>query len=235
MVYCVCMASFTVHDLPVSERPRERLQKYGAESVSIQELLAIILGRGIAGESVLLTAQKIITHFGDIHAVAQASLEDLQSIHGLGFAKACQLKACFEIARRIGIPKQADIKNTQLQSPPSLFQLIREHIHEYSKEHFLVISLDTRNCFIAIDTVSIGTLNASLVHPREVFDKAIRRHAAHVIVAHNHPSNNPDPSFEDIEITKRLVNAGTVLGIKVIDHIIVTQKDYISLREKNIM
>jgi DNA repair protein RadC len=113
--------------------------------------------------------------------------------------------------------------------------LIREHIHEYSKEHFLVISLDTRNCFIAIDTVSIGTLNASLVHPREVFDKAIRRHAAHVIVAHNHPSNKPDPSFEDIEITKRLVSAGNVLGIKVIDHLIVTQKDYISLREKNII
>ncbi len=229
--------SFTIHDLPKSERPRERLKKLGSNSLSAQELLALILGRGVRGESVSMTAQKLLSYFGSLEGIMNASLEDLQSIKGLGLAKASQLKACFEIARRVFTKSEIaeGAKQKEIASAQEVYKLIKSKISNYTKEHLVVLSFDTRNKFLGMDTISVGTLNANLIHPRETFDAAIRRHAAHIIVAHNHPSGNPEPSEDDLEITKRLVESGKILGIEVTDHIIVTKNDFFSFKEKKLI
>jgi DNA repair protein RadC len=230
--------SFTVRDLPQADRPRERLQKMGPEALSAQELLAVVLGRGVNGESVAATAQKLLSRFGSLRGVMEASLEDLQSIKGIGLAKAGQLKACMEIGRRQ--EQTADScagsgSKKSVISPDAVCGLVRAKISNYTKEHFLVLSFDVRNKLLGIDTVSVGTLTASLVHPRETFDAAIRRHADHIIVAHNHPSNNAEPSAEDIEITRRIAQAGNILGIELLDHIIVSKGGCISFKEKQLL
>jgi DNA repair protein RadC len=230
--------SFTIHDLPSSERPRERLQKFGPDALSAQELLALILGRGIGGESVMMTAQKLLSHFGSLEAIMDASLEDLQNIRGLGIAKASQIKACFEIARRIYNSdeiSESKNKNKLIISPRDVFKLVKSKILHYAKEHFVVLSFDSRNRFLGMDTISVGTLNANLVHPRETFESAIRRHAAQVVLAHNHPSGELEPSEDDLEITKRLVEAGKILGIELLDHIIITKDGFLSFKDKNLI
>jgi len=218
--------SFTLHDLPEEERPRERLVKFGEQALSAQELLQLILGRGIAGESVAVTAQKLLSEFGSLQRLAEASIEELSSIKGIGLAKAAQIKAACEIGRRI-TTQAPSYKSKELTDPEKVFKLMRSKIKDYSKEHFYMIALNTRNW--SVSEVSIGTLDSSLVHPREVFSEAIKSKAASVIFVHNHPSGSTDPSQEDLELTKRLVEAGKLLGIEVIDHIIVTAKDFRSI------
>ncbi len=230
--------NFIVTDFPCAERPRERLKKYGAEYLSIQELLAVILGRGISGESVMITSQKIISQFGSIKSIKEASLEDLQTIKGIGPAKASQIKASCEIARRlIDEDEMSDtlIPDKTFKSPGDIFNLIKNRLTNYTKEHFFVISFNTRNHIIHIDTISVGILNASLVHPRETFEYAIKRHAAKIVVVHNHPSGDIQPSEDDIRVTKDLVEAGKIIGIEVIDHIIVTKKSYFSFKDMSII
>ncbi|MGA2669767.1 MAG: DNA repair protein RadC [Ignavibacteria bacterium] len=231
--------TYTVHDLPQSERPRERLKENGAGSLASHELLAIILGSGSQGESVVVMAQKLLAHFGSLKAVFEASLEDLQKIKGLGPAKASQLLACFEIARRVNKKITEDEKeNLQLRpvtSPGDIVELIKSKIINYSREQFLVVSFDTRNRILGTDSISTGTLTASLVHPRETFESAIRKHAASIIISHNHPSGDTEPSEEDMKITKRLSEAGKVMGIEVLDHIIVTKNGYFSFKEKGMI
>ncbi len=230
--------SFTIRDLPQAERPRERLQKFGAEALSAQELLALLLGRGVSGESVTTCAQKLLSQFGSLDGIMQASLEDLQTVKGIGLAKAAQVKACMEIARRreqaiqsFGDPS----KRKAVVSPQAVYQLVHAKISNYAKEHFLVVSFDVRNKVIGIDTITIGTLNTSLVHPRETFGVAIRRHAAHIILVHNHPSNDTEPSLQDREITKQLAQAGKILGIELVDHIIISQVGFLSFKEKQLI
>ncbi len=227
------MKSFTVKDLPRDERPRERLAKFGAEALSLQELLAIVLGRGIKGESVMNTAQKIVTTFGTLDALQEASLEDIQEIKGLGPAKACQLKACLELSKRFNKPIQIDKskKYQKLTSAKEVYEALRKKIGGLKKENFVVVSVDTRNKIIAVDIVFVGTLNSSLIHPREIFEAAIRRHAAMVVVAHNHPSGDPEPSDEDIKITKLLIEAGKMMGIEMIDHLIMGKEKYFTFRD----
>lgn len=230
--------SFTVHDLPKSERPRERLKNIGADKISSPELLAVILGRGIKGESVLVTVQKLIQYFGNLQNILEASLDDLMKVRGIGFAKACQLIASFELSKRLlkenlELEKER-IKKNAISNPGEIVKFIKPEIEDYAKEHFFVVSFDVRNRLIGIDKTSKGTLSASLVHPRETFESAIRRHAAQIIVAHNHPSGDSDPSDDDIRITKRLYEAGKIMGIELIDHIIVTKDGYCSLKDKNI-
>ena len=228
--------SFTIHDLPLEERPRERLVKFGEQALSIQELLQLILGRGIAGESVAVTAQKLLTHFGSLQKLSEATIEELSQIRGIGLAKACQIRACFEIARRTynndQIPKDKQKTKTVL-SAEDVYKLVKSKLKNYTKEHFFVLSFDTRNKLLGIDEISVGTLNANLVHPRETFEAAIHRHSAQVIIAHNHPSGNPEPSKEDLEVSQKLVESGKILGIEVVDHIIVTSKNYLSLKEES--
>ena len=231
--------SLTVHDLPLSERPREKLKELGADKLSNTELLAIILHSGRKGESVLLTAQKLLAKFGSMENLSEASYYDLISVPGLGPAKASQLQACFEIIKRLknSIKSESDTKLqiNPVTNPSHAVDMIRNKINNYSKEHFFILSFDTRSRLLGIDNVSMGTLTASLVHPRETFEAAIRRHAAQIIAAHNHPSGDSEPSDEDIKITKRLVEAGKIMGIELIDHIIVTKAGYFSFKEKEML
>jgi len=224
--------SFTIHDLPVEERPRERLAKFGEQALSVQELLQIILGRGIAGESVTVTAQKLLSKFGSLQKLAEASLEEMSEIKGIGPAKAAQIKAAFEIGRRLST-QILPYKNKELTDPKKVYELVKSKLKDYHKEHFYIISLNSRNYSVA--EVSVGSLNSSIVHPREVFAEAIKNKAASVIFAHNHPSDDPEPSEDDLVITKRLVEAGKILGIEVNDHIIVAKSSFFSFKDKGLI
>ena len=224
--------SFTIHDLPKEERPRERLVKFGEHALSAQELLQVILGRGIAGESVTVTAQKLLSQFGSLQKLSEASVEELSSVKGIGPAKATQIKAVFEIGRRIST-QTPSYKSKELTDPKKVYQLIKSKLKDYHKEHFYIIALNSRNHSIA--EVSVGSLDASVVHPREVFAEAIKNKAASVIFAHNHPSGDPEPSEDDLVTTKQLTEAGKILGIEVVDHIIVTKNSYFSFKDGNLI
>jgi DNA repair protein RadC len=206
--------SFTVHDLPKAERPRERLQKFGPEALSAQELLALVIGRGIPKKSVMNIAQELLARFGNIKAISQATIEQLSQIKGIGLAKAAQVKACFELGRREDL--EPELKNFDIKDPEAVVRAIRATIKDKAKEHFKLILLNPRNKIIGISTISIGTLNVSLVHPREVFKDAIVHSAASVVLAHNHPSGDTEPSEDDLKITKKLVQSGKILGIEVV-------------------
>jgi DNA repair protein RadC len=225
--------SFTVRDLPRQERPRERLQKFGPEALSAQELLALVIGRGIPKKSVMSIAQELLTRFGNVKAISQATIEELSQIKGIGLAKAAQIKACFELGRREEL--EPELKNFDIKDPEAVVKAIRASIKDKAKEHFKLILLNPRNKIIGISTISIGTLNASLVHPREVFKDAIMHSAASVVLAHNHPSGDPEPSEDDITITKRLIEAGKILGIAVTDHVIISKSGFFSFKEKNLI
>jgi len=218
--------------LPKEERPRERLVKFGEQALSAQELLQLILGRGVAGESVAVTAQKLLAQFGSLQKLAEASIEELSSIKGIGLAKAAQIKATFEISRRLST-QAPTYKSKELTDPEKVYRLIKSKLKDYHKEHFYIIVLNSRGHSIA--EVSVGSLNASVVHPREVFAEAIRNKAASVIFAHNHPSGDPEPSEDDLEITKRLVESGKILGIEVLDHIIVAKDGFFSFKNKGLL
>jgi len=224
--------SFTIHDLPKDERPRERLVKFGEQALSAQELLQLILGRGVADESVAVTAQKLLTQFGSLQKLAEASIEELTSIRGIGFAKAAQIKAVFEISRRLST-QAPSYKSKELTDPEKVYRLIKSKLKDYHKEHFYIIALNSRNYSIA--EVSVGSLNESVVHPREVFAEAIKSKAASVIFVHNHPSGDPEPSEDDLILTKKLVESGKILGIEVFDHIVVTKNGFFSFKEKGLI
>jgi DNA repair protein RadC len=224
--------SFTIHDLPKDERPRERLVKFGEQALSAQELLQLILGRGVAGESVAVTAQKLLSQFGSLQKLAEASIEELSSIKGIGLAKAAQIKAAFEIGRRVSL-QTPSYKSKELTDPEKVYRLVKSKLKDYHKEHFYIIALNSRNYSIA--EVSVGSLNASIVHPREVFAEAIKNKAASVIFVHNHPSGDPEPSEDDLLLTKRLVESGKILGIEVIDHIIVAKDSFFSFKNKELI
>ena len=221
-------ASLTVLSLPVSERPRERLSRLGAEALSEQELLACVLGRGIAGESVLVTARRLLAACGSLRGIAAASIEQLSAVRGIGPAKAAQLKAAVEVARRVapGQPGQRPL----IDSVEAAAALLRPHLLDKPKEHVVALLLDNRHRLIRLAPIAIGSLSASLVQPRELFKEAIASAAAAIIVAHNHPSGDPEPSAHDLELTRRLTAAGELLGIEVLDHLIVAAQGVVSVR-----
>jgi len=225
--------SFTIHDLPLMERPRERLLQLGPEALSVQELLALILGRGVRGESVMLTAQRLLSGFGSLQGIADSSIEELLEIKGIGLAKAGQLKAAFELGRRLeGYPEED--KNA-IKNPENVLKEVGSRLKGKKREHFLTLLLNTRNKVIGVAPVSIGSLDSSIVHPREVFKEAISASAASVIFVHNHPSGDPQPSEDDIKLTRRLVEAGNIVGIEVLDHVIVADRSYVSLKGMKLM
>ena len=218
--------SFTIHDLPKEERPRERLVKFGEQALSAQELLQLILGHGVAGESVAVTAQKLLSHFGNLEKLSEASVDELSSIKGIGLAKAAQIKAAFEIGRRLST-QTTPYKSKELTDPEKVFKFMRSKIKDYKKERLYAIALNTRGW--TVNEISVGALDSSMAHPREAFSEAIKSNASSVIFVHNHPSGNTEPSEEDVKLTKRLMKAGELLGIKVLDHIIITTKDFRSI------
>ena len=220
-------AGLTIRELPTSERPRERFMALGPEAVSEQELLCCVLGRGIAGESVLVTAQRLLSAFGDVRGIVEASIEQLVAIHGVGMAKAVQLKAAGELARRFARADARTLKT--IDSAEAAAALVRPMLLDKKKEHVVAVLLDNRHRLIRISLVAVGSLSASLIHPRELFKEAVMASAAAMIVAHNHPSGDPNPSEHDLVLTKRLVQAGKLVGIEVLDHLIVGTEGFVSL------
>lgn len=180
--------SFTIHDLPLAERPRERLQQFGVEALSVQEILALILGRGIAGESVTVTAQRLLNRFGSLKELARASVEELSQVHGIGPAKASQIKAAFELARRLEDLSLAETRPI-VKTPEDAAAAVGSRLKGKRKEYFLALLLDTRNRLLKVAEVSIGSLDTSIVHPREVFKEAISASAASVILIQRMQSN----------------------------------------------
>ncbi|MBI3615140.1 MAG: DNA repair protein RadC [Candidatus Omnitrophica bacterium] len=197
--------------------------------MSQQELLACLLGRGCAGESVITTAQRLLSRFGGFYGIAQARLDELAQVRGIGLAKAAQLKAACEISRRAEMapPKLSG----PIESTDAAAAAAKQFLSGRKKEHFIVLLLDARFRLLRVSPVSIGSLQMSIVHPRETFQEAISAGAAALIVAHNHPSGDPTPSQEDIGLTRRLVEAGRLLGIPVLDHLIIGQGRPFSLKE----
>ena len=220
---------FKIKDLPKIERPREKLEKYGPEKLSNSELLAILLGSGSKGINVVELSKKILRKFGD-NGLNNATFKELKNTFGLGAAKACEIVSCFELGKRLLKNK----KTILLMSPEDVWKELKD-IRDNKKEHFVIFFLDIRNQEIKREIISVGSHNASLVHPREVFEPAVRYTAAQIIIAHNHPSGDTEPSDDDLEITKKLTNAGKILDIEIIDHIIVTKNKFFSFKEKNLI
>ena len=226
-------ATLTVRDLPLAERPRERLVSLGPDALSEQELLACVLGRGISGESVLEAARRLLAAFGSLRGIAEASVEQLAEVHGIGPAKAAQLKAAAEFAKRAAM--RSPEPPACIDSLEAAAALLRPRLAEKRKEHFLAVLLNNRHQLIRISEIAIGSLSATLVHPRELFTEAIAASAAAVIIAHNHPSGDPEPSDDDIALTRRVVEAGALLGIEVLDHVIIASRGVVSLRAAGII
>jgi DNA repair protein RadC len=219
-----------IRDIPPHDRPRERMIAFGPQSLSNHELLAILLRTGTKEESVLQLSNRILNEFEGLRLLKDASLEEITAIHGIGSAKAIQLMAAVEIGRRIGRLKYED--RFMIRSPEDAANYMMEEMRFLSQEHFVCLYLNTKNQVMHKQTLFIGSLNASIVHPREVFKEAFRRSAASIVCLHNHPSGDPAPSREDIDVTKRLVECGKILGIDVLDHLIIGEKKYVSLKEK---
>jgi len=200
----------------------------------VQEILAIILSRGIAGESVTVTAQRLLSKFGTVKELGQASFEELSQIKGIGPAKASQIKAAFELSNRMDNPLEPSEKPS-VKTPDEAVALVMGRLKEKKKEHFIALMLNTRSQLIKSAEISIGSLDSSIVHPREVFKEAIAASAASVVFVHNHPSGDPQPSDDDIKLTERLSQAGDIMGIDVLDHIIIGDEKFFSLKREGLI
>lgn len=218
-----------IKEIPTIERPREKLERYGPEKLSNAELLAILLRTGTKNLNVIKLSQKILSKFEE-KSLLNITIEELSSINGVGKVKACEIIACLELGKRL----LKDKKTTLLLSPKDVWERMAD-IRGSKKEHFVVFYLDSRNQEIKREIISIGILNQNLIHPREVFEGAIKNNALNIIICHNHPSGVLEPSEEDIEITKKLVQAGDILNIQVLDHIIVTKEYFYSFNSNHLL
>jgi DNA repair protein RadC len=222
--------SLMIRDFPQDERPRERFIQNGPESLSNHELIAILLRTGTKDESVLQLSNRLLTNFEGLRLLKAATLEEMTEIKGIGQAKAIQILAAVEIGRRIANLNYTD--RYVIRSPEDCANYVMNDMRFLSQEHFVCLYLNTKNQVLHKQTIFIGSLNASIVHPREVFREALKRSAASIICLHNHPSGDPAPSREDIEVTKRLVECGKMIGIDVLDHVIIGENKFVSLKEK---
>lgn len=221
---------YTIKDIPAEMRPREKLLRYGPNVLSDQELLAIIIRTGSRDANAIQLAESILYQFRDLRGINNAGLEEIcAAAAGIGTAKAAQIKAALELGRRLS---QQDSEVVRIKSPQDVAAWVMEDLRYLQHEQFRILMLNTKNVIIGCEEVSRGSLNASIVHPREVFARAIKRSAAAVILVHNHPSGDPTPSQEDINVTRRLVEVGRLVGIDVLDHLIIGDGVFTSLKEK---
>jgi DNA repair protein RadC len=225
---------YTVKDLPLDDRPREKLLMRGAQSLTDAELVAIILRTGKKGASVLEIARDLIKSEGNLAGLASKSVDSLQKVDGIGSDKAATLAAVFEISRRIQSQSKL-YSNRKITSPKDVADIFIPLLRDEQKEKFIVVCLNSANKIIKHETISIGNLNSSIVHPREIFKVAIDCLSASVILIHNHPSGNLEPSNEDISITKKIIEAGKLMDIPVFDHLIVAGDGYTSFVEKRLI
>ena len=217
-----------IKDIPKDGRPRERFLKYGPETLSTAELFAIFLRTGTVGENVTDMSNRLIAEYG-LDKLFECSLKELQKIKGIGPSKAMQILAMSELGKRFNQTKN---EVRFLSSANKVFEFMREKLSDKKQENFIAILLNNRNYFIEEVLITKGILNASIIDPREIFKPAIKNSAARIILVHNHPSGDPMPSEEDIEVTKKIIDAGELLGIKVIDHIIIGKDNYWSWKER---
>jgi DNA repair protein RadC len=218
-----------IRDLPVSERPRERMAQYGPEALSTAELLAIVLRVGSRGESAVRLAERLLSEFGGLAGIARARVAQLAAPLAMGPAKAAQLKAAFELGKRLAT--STDGAKAVVGCASEAAALVMEDLRYRQQECLVGVFLDTRNQVICTRTLTMGTLSGSPAHPREVFREAIAQGSASLILCHNHPSGDPTPSVDDIALTTRLVKVGELMGIPVVDHIIIGAGRYVSLKE----
>ncbi|MCA3749654.1 MAG: DNA repair protein RadC [Rubrobacter sp.] len=223
---------YTIKQLPPELRPRERLLAGGPSVLSDAELLGLLFGIGSQEKTAVELAGEVISGAGGLHNLFDASVHELKQVKGIGEAKACILLAALELARRLSVARNPG--RPVISSPADVDGLLSGRIANLDREHFVVVLLNTKNEVIEAPTVSVGTLSSSLVHPREVFKPAIRASAASVVLAHNHPSGRVEPSREDREVTGRMVEAGGVIGIEVLDHVIVGE-GYFSMKEHGML
>lgn len=222
-----------IKDLPVNERPRERLLRYGAQTLSNTELIAVILGSGIKHENIVILSSRLLKDNNGLNGLLNLSIDELKNVKGIGLSKASQLVALGEISRRYKSYKSGE--DRKITKPSDAAEYLMDDMRYLKQEELRVILLDTKNKVISVKEISRGSLNSSIVHPREVFCEAIKKHSASIIICHNHPSGDPMPSSEDINVTNRLVKCGKLLGIDIIDHIIIGNGAFISLKEKGIL
>lgn len=222
------MPYLTIKELPADERPRERMQLRGPQSLSNADLLAILLNTGLKGEPVTAMAERLLVTFNGLAGLLRADLEEIAAERGLGPAKATTLKAALELANRLGALRSED--RPQIASPDDVVDLLGLEMAALEQEQLRVVLLDTKNRIIATRMVYQGSVNQALVRPGEVFRDAVRRNAVGMIVVHNHPTGDPTPSGADVALTAELVKAGQLLDIEVLDHLIIGQGRHISLR-----
>lgn len=220
-----------IKELPQGERPYEKLEKFGVERLTDAELLAIIIRTGSRSETSVSLAQRILKT-GQFTLMTNVSLEELMTIKGIGRVKAIQIKAALEIGKRLVSFKKSD--KVYIKTPQDVSDFLMEDMRHLKKEHVKALLLTTKNELIKVADISIGSLNSSIVHPREVYNEAVKCGCASIILVHNHPSGDAAPSGEDVSITKRISDAGKILGIELLDHVIIGDKVFVSLKEKNI-
>ena len=223
-------AQLKIRDVHEADRPRERLIRQGAQSLSNQELLAILLRTGTKEESVLALANRVLMNFEKLHALKQATIEEIVDIKGIGEAKAVQLLAAIELGRRLA-QKEPNERFT-IRSPDDAASYLMQEMTSLPQEHFVCLFLNVKNQVLHKQTIFVGSLNSSIVHPRDIFREAVKRSAAAIICAHNHPRGVPTPSPEDIEVTSRLYEAGQIMGVDLLDHVIIGDHQYVSMKEK---
>lgn len=222
-----------IKELPSEERPRDKLIKFGPGFLSNSELLAILIGSGTKRASALTLANRILALEEGISYLTDCQPDELAQIPGIGLAKSCQIIAAIELGKRIATKPKT--KRVNINSPDEVASLFLQEMRYLKKEHFKVLLLNTKNEIIMIENISVGSLNSSVVHPREVFCTAVKKSACSIIAVHNHPSGNPAPSQADINITKRLVEVGEILGIKLLDHLIIGDGTYISFKQSELI
>jgi len=215
-----------IRDLPEEDKPREKLRKYGPASLKNYELVAVILGKGTRKEGILELSKRIMSQYGDQAVFSQGDVDTLEKVLSLSPVQACQVVAALELGKRL-FGRATEVF---LRSPEEVFEYAKD-MARLKKEHLRGLYLDTRNKLIRDEVIAIGTLNASLAHPREIFHPAIESHAAGIILVHNHPSGDPSPSKDDIELTKQVHEASKIVDIDLLDHVIIGAQDYRSLKE----
>ncbi|MBN2373343.1 DNA repair protein RadC [bacterium] len=220
-----------IQDLPSENRPRERMILWGPEALNDIELLAILIRSGTTKEGVLQLSERLLAEYGGLHSLFQSDISRLQKVPGIGQAKACMLAACFELSKRLS-GRQHTIKPT-ISSPKAVAEIFMPQMRYLKQEELKAAYLDIKNRLLSQRTISIGTLDSSIVHPRDIFRHAVDLPCAAVILIHNHPTGDPEPSKEDIQVTTRIIKAGEIMGIPLLDHIIIGDGRYISLKEKN--
>lgn len=222
----------TIKELPLTERPRERLEQYGPGALSVAELLAIILRTGSQDENVLRLAHRLLATYGGLADLARAPFVDLVAIRGVGQAKATQLQAAFELGRRLLVA--APHERPQVKSPADAANLLMMDMGLLEQEHLRTILLDSKNRVVKIHTVYIGSVNTAQIRVGELFKEAIRVNASAIVVAHNHPSGDPTPSADDVSVTRQIAEAGKLLNIDVLDHLVIGQQRWVSLKERGL-